>query len=221
MSVESDTATRKRFTDYLACDDHNNRTAEQVCGECGQPVCKECASTVSDITLRHYEGGGLGKVVVGLALLVGVPTLLNVIAPQLIGDIVRLVFDKPLYLKGGIVLSAVYIGLAYLALVRYRTRYGLSDVSPLELDDVVQDFELLVRRSGSRTVCEDCKRDKQVQRYLLYGVTLAALAFVLVGLYLSFSKLYFAPLKYTGSGVALYIVRKDLVALVVSTDVGG
>lgn len=212
--------TRKRVRDYLACDDHSNRAAERVCGECGSPLCDECASRLSDITLEHYERGGGKQLVIGLGLVIGVPLLLEVLAPNLVGSITGLLFDEAVYLEGSLVRGSIVVGLAYLAVVRYRTRYGLSDVEPLEFGSAIGDFELLTRRSGTRTVCEQCKPDKQVQTYLLYGITLVAGALVVYGLYQSLPNLFFVPLRYSAVGIALYLARDELVALVVGLGSG-
>ncbi|MFB6171895.1 MAG: hypothetical protein ABEJ23_05125 [Haloarculaceae archaeon] len=201
MATTDAESVRKEVRDYLACAEHGDR-AVGVCGVCGTPVCTDGASEVTDATLPDYERSGSRRVLLGLVLAVGVPLVFSVLFPRLLGTLTRPLFQKPLYLKGGLVPSSVLIGLALLATVRYR----VAD----------QTLDLFVRRSVERTVCSECKRTKNTQRYVRYAVVAIAALLVVYGLYRSVPGLFFQPLTYTGVGVALYVLRDEAVAVVSS-----
>ena len=198
-AADATTETRKEVRDFLACTADGHESTG-VCGVCGTPVCEDCSTTVQDIHLPDYERGGLWRVVLGLVFLAGVPVLLTAVFPRLVRVVRRQLIDQPIYLKESLVLSSVLVGMALLMTVRYRFADGSLD--------------LFVRRSSRRTVCSECKRQKNQQRYVRYAVVAVALVFVGYGLYQSLPGLFFPPIKYSGIGVALYVLRDDLVTVV-------
>lgn len=211
-AVSAETAQRAR--DFLACVDHD-REAGQVCGECGDPICDDCATGVADVTLTHYERGGFWRFVRGAGLLVGVPLVLSVLFPNLLSQVLGLVPGSPFFLKGSLVVGSVFVGLATLSGVRYRTRFGFADLTPTVLTDAVADFEFLVRRSNARQVCDDCRRDLKLQYWLGRGVGVLGLVLILYGLYASFTGgLVFIPLKWSFLGLALVVAKGEIVTLV-------
>jgi hypothetical protein len=214
-SEETVTAeTTQRSRDFLACVDHD-REAGQVCGECGDPLCGECATSVADVTLTHYDRGGFWRFVRGVGLFAGVPLLFTVLFPNLLSQVVGLLPGSPFFLKGSLVLGSVFVGVGSLSVVRYRTRFGLADLSPTVLTDAVKDFEFLVRKSNARQVCDDCRRDLKLQYWLGRGIGVLGLLLVLYGLYASFTAgLVFIPLKWSFLGVALVIAKGEIVTLV-------
>jgi hypothetical protein len=216
MSGEGE-SVRAEVRDYLACDDHGDR-AEGVCGVCGTPVCADGRSEIRDVTLPAYERGGGRRLLYGLVLIVGPPLLLSVLFPRLLGTLTRSLFDKPLYLKGGLVPSLILVGLALLIGLRYRyADRAYADRRAFVLPYTDRAFDLLVRRSIRRTVCLECKRIKRRQRYVRYAVAVIAGSLVLYGLYYSVSGLFFRPLRFAGVGAALYVVREEVIAVVSST----
>jgi hypothetical protein len=198
-AADATTETRKKVRDFLACTADGHESTG-VCGVCGTLVCEDCSTTVQDIHLPDYERGGLWRVVLGLVFLAGVPVLLTAVFPRLVRVVRRQLIDQPIYLKESLVLSSVLVGMALLMTVRYRFADGSLD--------------LFVRRSSRRTVCSECKRQKNQQRYVRYAVVAVALVFVGYGLYQSLPGLFFPPIKYSGIGVALYVLRDDLVTVV-------
>lgn len=193
------TDSRKQVRRSLACEFHGSRDAAAVCGECGTPLCPDCSSTVPDVTLDHYVDGGFRRLVFGLALVVGVPLLLQVVAPRLLITVTSAVADSPLYLKGGLVQGSILVGLGLLSAVRFRS--------------VDNSFELLVGRANQRTVCDGCKPEKNLQRFVRYGVVAVAAGLVLLGLALSVPNGNFNPVRISGAGLALFVARDQLVSL--------
>lgn len=206
--------TTQRSRDFLACIDHD-REAGQVCGSCGDPICEECSTGVADVTLTHYERGGFWRFVRGAGLLVGVPLVLSVLFPNILSVVLGLIPGSPFFLKGSFVLGSVFVGLATLSAVRYRTRFGLGELSPTVLTDAVADFEFLVRKSNARQVCDGCRQELKLQYWLGRAIGVLGLVLILYGLYASFTGgLVFIPLRWSFLGVALVVAKGEIVTLV-------
>lgn len=197
-------STRTSVRDYLACEYHGETTADQICGECGTPLCDDCSATVTDVLLDDYRPNGVKLVLFGLLLAVAGPLLVNAV-PRPVWLTLTDAAGKPLYIQGGLRPALIVVGVALLAKVRYRRvddGFGLFNV------------QALTRRSNDRTVCENCYPAKRTQKLLGDALGLLAALLVLYGLYRSFSALFFQHLRYVGLGVALGVLRYDVVAAV-------
>lgn len=201
--TEVSSGKRKRVRDYLACDTHGDETAEQVCGECGTPVCDDCADRVNDMTLNDYEPGAARHIAVALGLVFVVPFLVNLV-PQgvslALADLAGK--DSPLYYKGGLALASMLVGVAMLASVRYRPASSASD------------FELLTRNSNERVVCGDCKSEKSVQQGVYYLVAALGVLVALYGVWTAVDALFFRSLRVAGVGGAIFVLRAEITTFV-------
>lgn len=189
--------TRQEVRDYLACSTHGNEKAHQVCGECGQPLCSDCASTVPDLTLTDYDTDGARTIAIALTLIVGVPVVVGVLPKQFWLLFVDLA-GQPLFIQPGLRTGAIVVGIAMLGTVYFR---GGSSAS---------DLRLLTRNSNERVVCSDCQGDKQFQRTLLYAVTGVAVLVMLFGLWQSVQSLDFSNLNVVGVGLAVFVARDGI-----------
>jgi hypothetical protein len=190
----------------LACQTHGDRTAGQVCGECGAPLCDDCSTRVTDVTLDDYEPGGTRRLVVGLLLIAGSVALLDML-PRAMWLALASIAGEPLYVRLGLEPAFLLIGLALLGTLRFR---GISD----GVD--VSEFGIVTRGSNDRVVCGPCNDGtKRLQRTIARVVALVAVALVVYGLYQSVASLFFRWLWVSGLGAAVWILREDLKLLVV------
>lgn len=196
-------SARKTVRGYLTCSNHGSEKAEQICGACGKPVCNDCSTTTPDVTLVEYRKSGFAALLLGLGFLVLVPLVLSLLPPifwRVFSDLA----GKPLYIPGGLQTGSILVGIALLAGVRYRvTGDGFQ----------LFNLQLLTRQVNLRTVCEDCYPSKRAQKWFAKALFFLGSLVVLYGLYLSFSQLFFRHLRIVGAGIALLVVREDIVAV--------
>lgn len=190
----------------LSCKNHGDRGAGQVCGECGEPLCDDCSSRVTDVTLDDYGGGGVRRLVVGLLLIAGSLVFLDAL-PRGLWLALASIAGQPLYLRLGLKPMFLLTGLALLGTLRFR---GIGDGFDLS------GFSIVTRRNNARAVCQSCyDGDKRLQRTLSRVFKLVAVALIVYGVYQSVATLFFRWLWVSGVGGAVWILREDLKLAVV------
>lgn len=191
--------------DTLSCKNHGDRKAGQVCGECGEPLCDDCSSRVTDVTLDDYRGG-LRRLVVGLLLIAVSLVFLDALPRQFWFELSSIA-GEPLFLPPGLKLASLFTGLALLGTLRFR---GIDDGFDLS------GFSIATRRNNARSVCQSCyDGDKRLQRTLSRALKLIAVALIIYGIYQSVATLFFRSLWVSGVGGAVWILREDLKLLVI------
>jgi hypothetical protein len=185
----------------LTCENHGDRRVDQVCGECGRPVCGDCSKRVTDATLDDYANDGAKRALIGVAF-VGVSVFLLDQLPQVIWLALGDLAGSNLYPLSGLKPATLLVGLALLGTLRVRSGDGGFDLS---------EFQLLTRRSNPRVVCESCwDGSKRLQRLLSRTFKLLAVVLIVYGLYQSVAALFFRWLWVSGLGAAVWILREDL-----------
>ena len=185
----------------LTCRNHGDRTAGQVCGECGDPLCGDCSKEVTDVTLDDYARSGSNRALFGL-LFLGASVFLLDLVPQVVWLLLSDLAGSNLYPLSGLKPAFLLIGLALLGTLRFRTIDRGFDLS---------EFQMLVRRNNARTVCEQCwDGSKRLQLTLSRVFKLLAIGLIVYGLYQSIAALFFRWLWVSGVGGAVWILREDL-----------
>ncbi|MFB6087764.1 MAG: hypothetical protein ABEJ85_04520 [Haloarculaceae archaeon] len=185
----------------LTCRNHGDRTAGQVCGECGDPLCDDCSNRVTDVTLDDYRPGGTTRLVVGLLLIAGSVALLDAL-PRALWLTLASLAGKPLYMRLGLEPAFLLVGLALLGTLRFRGITGGFDLS---------GFGVVTRGANARVVCQSCNDGtKRLQRTLSRAFKLLAVVLILYGVYQSIAALFFKWLWVSGVGGAVWVLREDL-----------
>lgn len=197
---------RQEIREFLACDNHGDRGVDSVCGECGTPVCDDCSTFVTDLTLDHYEREGFGRLLGAVVVLLGGLLLVDQIPRQFWLVLVDIA-GQPLYIQGGLKQGLILLGIGLLGTVWIRTTdegFGVTN------------RQALLRKRNARTVCEDCYGPKRTQRVILITFWLLGAGIAVYGLYQSFSGLNFGPLRIAGLGAGLWVLRYELATAVVA-----
>lgn len=172
-----------------------------VCGECGRPVCRDHHRTLHDSTFHHYEDGSKRAVavIIGIA---GIPVVFGELFPNLIPGVIQEVLGRPLFFTDTVIHSSIILAVALGVTLRFQSgeRRG--------------DFRLLVRRIAKRDFCDDCYEDTFLQRALYYGLVVVAAILVLIGLRDLVTQEVLLPLRTVAVGVALWLIRDDVVAYI-------
>ena len=197
---------RREIREFLACENHGDRGVDSVCGECGTPVCDDCSTSVTDLTLDHYTTDGFARL--GLALMVVLAGLVLVdLVPRQFWLVLVDIAGQPLYIQGGLKQGLILLGIGLLLTGWIRTTdEGFG----------VMNRQALLRKRNARTVCEDCYGPKRTQRAILVAFWLLGAGIAVYGLYQSFSGLNFGPLRISGLGAGLWVLRYELATAVVA-----
>lgn len=188
----------------FTCATHGGRGVEAVCGECGEPLCRDCANDVRDPVFEHYETAGLRRLALILVLVIGLPILLNTFLLDILIQIRKDLTPQTIVLfDPGILHSSVILGLTLIPTLYYRAgsdRIGKTFVH---------------RRATERNLCDDCA-SKRKQSILYYSITGFAVLFGLLGLYLivqSFGSriIDLTSLRISAIGVGIYLLRDEIV----------
>lgn len=185
----------RSVTEEMTCE--HGDPARAVCGCCGTPVCSRGSDEVRDVSLSTYESGWrpLGIVV---ALVVGVPVVFTQVFPGLLGSITNAIFREAMYLRIGLVRGSILLGLLLLPALRVRNG---------------ESVQLLVRRVGTRTVCDDCRGTLQRQRAIQLAIALVGAIVALYGVYRMYDYGRLLDLWYVGLGAGLVVARTELTQL--------
>lgn len=194
-------------TSDLPCENHKRDAAVGVCGLCGTPVCHDCAKTLTDPLFQTFNPGGWTKLVGGVGLLVGVPAVLWFVYPDLVLDVSNLIFGGTVFLKTGVLHSAIIIGAALLLSVWITTGDG---------------FGFIKGYTHERILCEDCYHERKHVKFIRILVIGIAGLVALYGLYTVATDgsknpnlpFFFREIRIVAVGVAVYILRDEITILI-------
>lgn len=193
---------RQQIRDYLACANHADRRVGHVCGECGDPVCDDCSSSVTDLTLDHYEVAS-GLRVVGWILCIVAGLFLVDLLPREIWLTLSDLAGKPMYIPGGLEKALIIFGVGLLGTmwIGNRTSGGRW---------------VFIRQRNQRTVCDDCYDSKRLQRTIVLAFSALGLVVILYGIYSSINGLDFRSFWIAGLGGALWVLRYEFATALVA-----
>lgn len=179
-----------------------------VCGECGMPLCSECANDTKDPKFRSFDRTGFNSLLIGFVLLLGVPVFLWVLFPDMVPNMTRSVFGEPIFIMDGLILSSIFVGAAIIGTTWWRKSSGKK---------------VLKSKKPVRILCEDCYFDAKTRKRMSSLIKYISIIVVIYGLYTSFTSggqhpsadqmlvpLMMSQFWIVGAGLALYIFRNDL-----------
>jgi len=217
LSGQGNETTRKRYRRELVCY-RDADGADAVCGDCGRPVCGPILNTtlkglVSSVFNEHGHGrrfhdstfheyrSGLKRVGLVVVLL-GTALLFSVVFPNLLQTVVSLASLTPIGLNQAVVHSSVLLAIAAILTLRYQR------------GERTTDFRIRVRRTTDRVFCDKCFENRLVQWSLTYALIAVSAIVILFGIREVFTRGSALPLRVVVLGVAIAMVRDDLVAYV-------